>query len=180
MTRAAAVRVHPPHAAVRCVQVDAPPDAAPEGHEWHHVAWTVHLAVRRQGQTGPASGPTTTTAGPTAASPARQPPAAPQAGGPFAARIARSDDDGGGAPCSTVTHVYNSPYPGHTEAGKFDLGQSVTVVCQVSGGSVIALGSPYRGPTPHRDGIWYKITYNGAWAPAVYVDVPGSNVPTCP
>ncbi|WP_107486384.1 hypothetical protein [Streptomyces sp. 13-12-16] len=55
---------------------------------------------------------------------------------------------------------------------------SIQVKCQVTGGRVIRLGDQYKGPTPHRDGIWYLMD-TGEWAPAVYVDTGKPNLPAC-
>lgn len=94
----------------------------------------------------------------------------------YSATVSWTDD---GAPGGTDLIVYNSPNKGHAQSGAFKKGDSLQVVCETTSNDSITVGPAYSNPNPPPSNLWYEITYNNAWAPAVYVDTHGASIPTC-
>ncbi|MCQ9179232.1 hypothetical protein KMT30_09330 [Streptomyces sp. IBSBF 2953] len=87
----------------------------------------------------------------------------------------RWTDDGG----STLLRSYVSPEPGNaTPSGRaYPAGETLTLVCRMTKGRSIAVGAGYSGPDPDST-VWYRLD-DGAWVPAVYVDLSSKSVPVC-
>lgn len=86
----------------------------------------------------------------------------------YAAHVAWTDDGGGGGSTSTTLYEFTGP-DAHVHDGQYPLGESLTVMCQILNGRSIQVGPSYKGPDP-RSTAWYQLD-NGAWVPAVYVQV---------
>lgn len=143
-------------------------------------ATTAGTSTGTNGGAATQGGPTTAvTTGPTehlTPGPVTPATSAPAASNTFPATVRWTDDGSSGGP---TTYVYDSPYKGHQSVGTFGEGNSLTVICKVTGADSITVGPSYSGPKPPASSTWYEITYQHAWAPAVYVDVSGANVPAC-
>jgi hypothetical protein len=111
---------------------------------------------------------------------ATTPPAPPSAGSSaqgFSARVAWTNDGGGGGSESTNLYSFAGP-DSNLHAGVYTLGESLTVVCETPRGRAIQVGPAYEGPDPHST-KWYQLD-NGSWVPAVYTYVAkASSVPAC-
>jgi hypothetical protein len=90
------------------------------------------------------------------------------AGGGFTAKVAWTNDGGGGGSPSSTLYGYTGPYS-HIHEGQYPLGESLTVVCQTPRGRPIQVGPDYGGPDPTST-TWYRLD-SGAWVPAVYVRI---------
>jgi hypothetical protein len=107
---------------------------------------------------------------------------APHSGTPrsafgFSGQVAWTDDGGGGGSSSTTLYAFTTPHS-HIHDGAYPIHETLTLVCQIPNGRAIRVGPAYKGPYPHST-VWYQMD-NGAWVPAVYVQVDKpAAVPAC-
>jgi hypothetical protein len=95
----------------------------------------------------------------------------------FDARVAWTNDGGGGGSDSTNLFSFAGPNSNIHE-DIYTLGESLTVVCKTTEGQQVSVGPAYKGPDP-RSTIWYELD-NYSWVPAVYVYTKdASTIPDC-
>ncbi|MGW7026862.1 hypothetical protein ACWGFX_06685 [Streptomyces xanthophaeus] len=101
----------------------------------------------------------------------------PQVEGPYRAVIKWSDDDTTGQSATVKAYASYQDGSQNQVVGSFELGASLSVMCQVTG-RVVPLGPAYTGPSPVRSAIWYRVD-TGQWVPAAYVDTGKDSIPAC-
>lgn len=102
---------------------------------------------------------------------------APSSSQGFSARVAWTNDGGGGGSQSTNLYSFAGP-DSNAHTGVYTLGESLTVLCETPHGRAIEVGPAYQGPHPH-SAKWYELD-NGSWVPAIYTYVAKSgSVPAC-